>query len=616
VVALVRRTEGWPAGLSLAALALRDQPDAARTVGRFRGNSRLVADYLRHELLATLGSDQVRFLMRTSILDVLSGPVCDAILGVSGSGALLRDLARGNVLLVPLDHSDDEFRCHALFAEMLSAELRREEPERERALQRRATAWYAERGDLERAVHHAVAANDPAVAGRLLWAKAAPDVLSGRTLSLRSWLERFSVDEVAANPGLALTTAATHLVAGERDLVEHWVAAAERALSSDETVGPDRRELVAGVAVLRAVVARHGLKEMAEDAERGYALAADDSPWRTLCCLLAGVAEQLRLQRESARAHLREGARRGAVCAPAIQVLCLAQLALLAIDEDDWSEAEALSARARSQVDRVGLGDCPLSALVHAVSALVRAQRGRSEQAQDDRRASLTLLARLTDFVPWYTCEARTVLADAALRLGDVVGARALLAEASRGVRELPEATGLSGRIEQSAAAAENLAESVAVPASLTTAEVRVLQLLPTHLSFREMAAGLHVSANTVKTHAHAVYRKLDACSRSEAVLRAREAGLLSGAIDEFPPPPSRAGDHARPDSLTMAELRVLRLLPSELSFAEIGSRLRLSASAVKMHADSAYRKLAACSRSEAVERACAVGLLAAPAGR
>lgn len=208
------------------------------------------------------------------------------------------------------------------------------------------------------------------------------------------------------------------------------------------------------------------------------------------------------------------------------------------------------------------------------------------------------------------------MLADAALRVGDVGGARPLLAEASRSVRELPEAAGLSGRIEQSAAAAETLAQSVPGPASLTTAEVRVLQLLPTHLSFREMAAGLHVSANTVKTHAHAVYRKLDACSRSEAVVRAREAGLLVDSLDEFPPPPSSAGDDAHPDSLTMVELRVLRLLPSELSFAEMGSRLRLSAATVKTHADAAYRKLAACSRSEAVERARAVGLLAAPVGR
>jgi LuxR family transcriptional regulator, maltose regulon positive regulatory protein len=326
------------------------------------------------------------------------------------------------------------------------------------------------------------------------------------------------------------TSAATHLVMGERDLAEHWTAAAERALASAAGVA-ERPALDAGVAIMRAAVARSGLTRMAEDAGRAYALAADDSPWRSLSCLLAGVVAHLTGEPERALAHLQEGARRGAVAAPAIQVLCLAQLALVAIDEGDWSEAEALSGRARMQVDRVRLGDCPISALVFAVSARVRAQRGRAEQAQDDRRVALRLLGRLPDFVPWYATEVRVALAGAALRLGDAAAMPALLADASRGAREMPEAIVLSRWIEQSRVAAETLAESVAGPSSLTTAELRVLHLLPTHLSFREMADGLHVSANTVKTHAHAVYRKLDACSRSEAVMRAREAGLLRGVL-------------------------------------------------------------------------------------
>jgi LuxR family maltose regulon positive regulatory protein len=611
LVTLVRRTEGWAAGLSLAALAVREQPDAARAIRRFRGSHRLVADYLQEELMAGLDQDETRFLMETSVLDILSGPVCDATLGANGSGALLRDLARTNLLLEPLDRSDSEYRYHALFAEMLSAELRRVDPEREQELHGRAAAWYAERDDLDRAIQHAVAGDDPATAGELLWARAGDDVLSGRTTAMRSWLERFSRDEVAANPGLALTRAATHLVLGDRDLAEHWAAAAERALRRGDTVAGDGPALEAGVAILRAAVARDGLRSMTEDAATAYALAAEDSPWRALCCLLVGVGAHLIRDRARARSYLQEGARRSAVSAPVVQVLCLAQLALMAIDEEDWGEAEALSSRARAQVDRVGLGDCPISALVFAVSARVRAQRGRAEPAQDDRRAALALLSRLTDFVPWYTSEVRTVLAGAAPRLGDIAGTRALLGDASSGLHELPEAVVLAEWIAQSSSASVNVAEA----ASLTAAELRVLQLLPTHLSFREMAGGLHVSANTVKTHAHAVYRKLDARSRSEAVMRAREAGLLGDPVDEFPARPAApaASEQPRPNSLTLAELRVLRLLPSELSFAEIGSRLRVSATMVKTHADAAYRKLAACSRSEAVERARDVGLLTAP---
>jgi ATP/maltotriose-dependent transcriptional regulator MalT len=207
------------------------------------------------------------------------------------------------------------------------------------------------------------------------------------------------------------------------------------------------------------------------------------------------------------------------------------------------------------------------------------------------------------------------VLAGAALRLGDVPAARELLAEAAHLARELPEAVALASWIEAAHAAAAPLADTVMAPTSLTTAELRVLQLLRTHLSFREMAAGLHVSANTVKTHAHAVYRKLDACSRSEAVTKARGAGLLGDGTDELPVPIESldATPRPQPDALTAAELRVLRLLPSELSLAEIGSRLRLSSATVTTHAQAAYRKLAACSRSDAVERARDVGLLAHP---
>jgi LuxR family transcriptional regulator, maltose regulon positive regulatory protein len=551
VVTLVRHTEGWPAGLSLAATAARTAADPAQAIHGFTGANRLVADYYRDEVLAGLDAEQIRFLTHASVLDVLTGPACDATLGCRGSGAVLRDLARMNVPLVAIDQSDREYRQHTLFAEMLSAELRRAEPERERELHRRAAAWYAADGDLDRAIRHAVAAGDAGTAGSLLWSNAAAHLLHGRTTTMRSWLDCFSDEDIGAVPGLALTAAAAHLVRGERDHVEHWAAAAERRLhSAGGAVG-----LAAGVALMRAAVCRDGLGPMADDAARAYALAPDESPWRAPACLLAGVAAHLPGDaREQARSQLQEGARRAGVAAPAVQVLCLAQLALLAIDNGDWDAAEADAARARAQVERLGLDDAPICALALAVSARIRAQRGRAEQAQADRRAALRMLPRLAGFSPWYTAELGVVLAGTALRLGDVAAARTHLEDASRLAYELPEAIALTDWIGAVLGDMETLAESVVLPASLTTAELRVLQLLPTHLSFREMAAGLHVSANTVKTHAHAVYRKLDASSRSEAVLKAREGGLLA-QMD--------AGDEARPDWLTAREPHVLRLSPA-----------------------------------------------------
>jgi LuxR family transcriptional regulator, maltose regulon positive regulatory protein len=520
---LLERTEGWPAGLYLAALSLRGRPQLHRAVARFDGDDRLLSDYLRDELLADLDDEERMFLERTSVLDELSGPLCDAVLARRDSGALLRDMSRSNLLVVPLDSADGSYRYHRLLAGTLLAQLRRRDTQLEPELRGRASRWYAAAGDDDRAIDQAIAAHDIARAGALLWTTAASRVLTGRGADVSRWIARFTTAQIASDPALALTAAAHHFAVGERDLVEHWTAAAQSGLA-----GSDAASLQAGVDTMRAAVGRDGIDGMLSDARHGYERSAEDSPWRSLCCLLLGVGTHLQGRPAEARPRLEEGARRGAIAAPSVQALCLAQLAVLAIDADDWEQAPLLASRARSQVERVGLEDHPTSALVFAVSALVRAHRDRVDEAQADRRHAADLLTRLVDYVEWYDVEARVVLARAALRLGDVTGTRTLLAEASRELARGDGAVLLRTWIEElwDQLKAFTLTELVG-PSSLTTAELRVLTLMPTHLSFREMGRRLHVSANTVKTHAHAVYRKLDVCSRSEAVVRARSTGLL-----------------------------------------------------------------------------------------
>jgi LuxR family maltose regulon positive regulatory protein len=516
---LVQQTEGWPAALYLAALSLRQTGD----VQRFGGSDRLIADYLRDEVLSRLADDEIAFVRRTSILDTLSGPLCDAIVDESGSGRILRDLSRSHVPMVALDSGDETYRYHGMLAQMLRAELRRTEPRIEPELHRRVSAWYARSGDAYRAIGHAIEAGDVAGAGELLWTVAPTHVLEGRNAKVRRWLEPFSGEQIGAHPALALTAAASHLATGDRDLVEHWADAAERGLG--EPAAPSLR---AGVAVMRAAVARNGVDQMARDAARAYELSDSDSPWLSLCCLLRGVAAHLGGRPDEAQTHLEEGARRGAIAAPSIQVLCLAQLALLAVEDGDSEQGPLLAARARAQVERLALGRYPICALVYAVSALVRAQRDRVEDAQADRRRAMELLTRLVDYVPWYDVETRLVLARAALRLGDATGTRTLLGEASHMLSRAEDAVALHAWRDDVRSQVEEFAITTIVgPSSLTTAELRVLALLPTHLSFREIGRRLHVSANTIKTHAHAVYRKLDVCSRSDAVLRAQEMGLL-----------------------------------------------------------------------------------------
>ena len=520
---LLERTEGWPAGLYIAALSLRGRTDLHRAVEGFGGDDRLLADYLRDELLDGLDPERLRFLERTSVLDELSGPLCDAVLRRTASGVALRDMSRSNLFVVALDQADTSYRYHGLLAGMLRTELRRTDPASEAELHQRASIWYAGAGDADRAIQHAIAAADFERAGALLWASAGR-VLDGRAADVRRWLDRCTPEQIASQPTLALTAAAQHLVAGERDLVEHWTAVAAGMLD-------DAPALAACAQAMRAAVARGGIAAMRRDATSSRDGLVEDSPWRPLCCLLEGVATHLQGDADAARHLLEEGARRGAIVAPVVQALCLAQLALLAVDDADWERAHLLAARGRSQVERLGLDGHPTCALVFAVSAFVRAHRDRVEDAQSDRRRATELLTQLVDYVPWYDGEVRLVLARAALRLGDVTGTRTLLAEAARELEPRDEIPVLRAWIDDLWGQVEAFAVTELVgPSSLTTAELRVLALMPTHLSFREMGRRLHVSANTVKTHAHAVYRKLDVCSRSEAVVRARSTGLLDAA--------------------------------------------------------------------------------------
>jgi LuxR family maltose regulon positive regulatory protein len=518
---LLRRTEGWPAGLSLAALALGDRGTGAAAPNRFGGEDRLVADYLRDEILGGLSAEQREFVLRTSVLDTLTGPLCDAVLERSGSAATLSGLAGANVLLVSLDRTDERYRYHRLFGEMLRAELRRREPELEAALHRRASAWHQRAGDPNHAVHHAIGAGDVEGAGELVWSSAVAAIGHGRLTTIEGWLGRFTDAQIAAHPTLALAAANSQLARGQGDLVEHWASAAAAAADRPAAVE-------AGIAIMRAALARDGILRMENDAATAYRLEPEDSPCRSVCCLLAGTAQLVVGRRDEAVRQLEEGARRAAVVAPDVHALCLAQLAVLSLAHEDWEGAAGLITRARSQVDRHGLAASATVALVFAASALVRGHRGRVEEARNDLQAAMRLQSTMTDFAAWYDVELQVLMARAAVRLSDANGARAALLAASRRMRRVPEAIVLEAWLQDAWARLDAFTGPASAPSSvLTPAELRILHFLPTHLSFREIAQSTYVSANTVKSQANAVYRKLNVSCRSEAVGRAREIGLL-----------------------------------------------------------------------------------------
>ncbi len=521
---LVERAEGWPAALYLAGTALLDDAEPGAAISRFAGDDRIVADYIRDEFLAPISRRRLDLLRRVAVLDRFNGDLCDAVLERTGSAAALRDLLHGNMLLLSLDRKDEWFRLHALFSDMLSAELRLIEPEQEPELHLRASIWWAEHGDTDRAIEHAIAAKAYDRAGDLLWASVPDYNARGRVATVKRWLDRLGEERLGEHPTLSLTAAQGCLARGEGSMAEHWIAVS-RSLLGNMRPSAHGASLAAGLALAEAGLARAGLAAMSERAAAAAEVMADESPWLSMCCLMDGTSLLLRDRTEEARERLSEGARRGAVGGPHIQVLCLSQLALMAVEEPDWQVAEMLASQARAQIERSGLGDYTTAALAFAVSAFVRSHRGMAEEASADLRTGARLMRRLDEFAPWYESETRIVLARAAAQLDQVSLAQDLLGEARRLASLLPEATLLADWLGRAEAEAATISASAV--SDLTPAELRILGWFPTHHSFPQIALQTHVSTNTVKTQAQAVYRKLGVSSRREAVDWARAAGLL-----------------------------------------------------------------------------------------
>src|SRR5262245_9271958 len=522
--ALHRHTEGWPAALYLAGLSLADERDLDAAVERFAGDDRIMVDYLRDEFLSALKPDSLEFLMRTSLLDEFSGPLCDAVLERSGSGQLLRELSRSNSMIISLDRTDDRYRYHQLFAEMLQAELRRRDPTADAGIHARASRWYADRSDSDRAIDHAIAAGELDRAAELIWFAFPEFSGRGRIATIEHWLDRIGEDEIAHSSKLSLANAHRYLATGRGDRGAHWARVAAVA----DGVAQAGSDIEADLLLLEATVAVRGVVQMGKDAARASELFPSESPWQTPCHLYRGVASQLTGHRDRAVPLLQEAVRRGAVVSPVIQTLALAQLCLIALQDGQQATAHRLIAQAHAQASRCGLEDYPSISLVYAVSAAVSTEEGQVERAQADFADAKRLLSSLAEFPPWYEVEARLVMVWACARLDEVAAGRVLLEEAGALIERAPDAAILSEWLQDAQAALGASSAKLGRESTLTNAELRTLQYLPSHLSFREIAERIYVSPNTVKTQAQAAYRKLDASSRAEAVAKAREAGLLA----------------------------------------------------------------------------------------
>jgi LuxR family maltose regulon positive regulatory protein len=414
--------------------------------------------------------------------------------------------------------------------EVLRFELELREPSELVRLHLRASAWFIAHGDSDAATDHAVAAGDPARAGTLLWAEGARCSSPADDRATR-WLAAFTEEQLASSPQLALTEGYRCLAGGDARQAEHW---ARRVAAAVHGAGARTRSpaLLASVAMLRSAGATGGIEQMHSEATRAYELLDESSHLRPLACLLRGVALELLGERDEARQALEAAVRLGGGPVAQVESLCLTQLALLDVAEGDWEQAGDHVLRASGSLAEHRLARHPTSAMTYAASALVHSQRGVADEAKRDLVSASRLLDDLGAYMPWHEVQTRIVMARACARLADVVRARALLSEASRWARRIERVEALVGALDAGWGEVDDLsASALSGPGSLTMAELRVLRFLPSHLSFREIGDRLHVSGNTVKTQAHAIYAKLGAGSRTEAVAQAAALGLIDVTI-------------------------------------------------------------------------------------
>ena len=521
------RAEGWVTGLHLALILVLEHEDPGAFVASFSGDSRSVLDYLANDVLETVAPERRRFLLRTSILERLSGPLCDATLDATGSAAVLEELERANLFLVPLE-GRDAYRYHSLFATMLRNQVEVEEPEIVPTLHARASVWLEEQGEVEAAVEHAIASRDTARASDLVTLQFRVLTNLGQVATLARWFDQLSWPAAQADPQVALVRAA---VAGQTgrpaDEVERWLEVAS-AGSRSGPLANGVASLESGVAIVRSVYLTRGPEVAAECGERAVKLEHPRSGWRRQALLGLGQALYLLGQAESARVPLEEARRlAGASEHAAATANVLAYLALCELELERVHEAEGLARNALELLTehRIGRSHTGSSNPCTALGAALIAQ-SRFREARDELERATEIAAPAAPSF-WHS-HALLRLAIARHGSADVEGARTALAAAQADLDSLPISPLLAKLSTYVRAQVETRPRrDVRAGEELSERELDVLRLLASDLSLREVAGELYVSLNTVKTHTRALYRKLDATSRERAVERARELELL-----------------------------------------------------------------------------------------
>ena len=519
---LVERTEGWPAGLYLAALSLQGLEDRHGFVTRFGGANRHVVDFLVDEVLESHDKAAQALMIRTSILERLSGPLCDAVLEREKSGELLETLSRTNLFLMPLDEQGEWFRFHHLFASLLRVELEHREPGLAPTLHRRACAWHRENGCVDEAIRHSLEAGECGEAIELMagtWLRTAS---GGRHATVLAWIDRFPPELAREEPQLLLMKAWMCSLSGKREEAAEAIVALERLEWPDNTRLPDGSgSLDASLATLRGGFPWDDVDAGYQNALRAAELQTPDSPlWAGACWALAmgcyyrgDLDEADRWFDEAVEVAFRT--ERWLVAASG-----LAYRSLIAGERSERDEQRRLAETACELARERGVDE--IRGEVHVALGVSLAARAEIADALPLLERGVAILGASGGPIQL----ANALIHQAAvLQAVDRRRAAAAIDEARAAIDSCVDSGVLRKRL---AALERSQRDRLHRRATrLSDRELVVLRMLGGPLSERDIGRELYLSHNTVHSHARSIYRKLGATSRAQALQLARELGIF-----------------------------------------------------------------------------------------
>jgi LuxR family maltose regulon positive regulatory protein len=672
---LHQRTEGWAAGLRLAAISLASSPDPERFVAEFSGSNRTVAEYLLAEMLECQPPEVQQLLLRTSLLDRVNGELADLLTGHAGSERILLDLEDASAFVVSLDPARTWFRYHHLFAELLRLELRRRLPEELPVLHRLAAGWFSEHGEIVDAIRHTQAAGDWSGAARLLADHSFGLTLDGQAQTIESLLRAFPPGAVTEGPDIPLARATSELARGRLDEAAAHLTVAESAITSTP---PERKHrLDVAIAALKLSLARKrghlaGVIEQVRFLASPVTGQSDedialDSDLRAVALMNLGIVEAWSLGNQDSERHLQEGAdlaRR--IGRPYLEVACLAELAF-ASKIEPFATTQQRCREAIALAEQHGWGAEPViaPALVNLAGTLIwtgefdegeRWLRRATRAVETDSGPVIRLLLHIGQGDLWSgRRRQREALAEytAAEDLQAQLEGSHALATQLTSFRLATQAR--LGQLSEAQASLAALDADLAGSAEIGNARAAIClaegnpaaALAAVHDALNGIAPAIgYVTVVEAHLLAALAHRELGdqpaASAAAERALALAESDRLilpfamtgsSGLLEDMPRhetahaalladildvtrgssmPPASEPSLAQIEQLSPSELRVLRYLPTNLSRPEIASELSVSVNTVNTHIRSIYSKLQAQDRSSAVQRAREIRLLAA----